>query len=483
MELSARQTLINSFLEASHGRLQAQGEKHARALELDPALYGHLSRWYQQNGTLRDHHELFGAHLLNARDPEFRSHAKVLVQTLRPYQLARLVRYSKEVLKNRNRSLKSAVLYYLQRREADPLWFDECVLRDRRSMRYLYATLHIRPGLRAQQVLFQEKPPADSRLRVLRQLHGLRSNPRLQAQLIRDYRIQFTTALGVAGPLVPELLESLVYVMTPQQLINNLGFLQRRGALEVPALRARVMEKIQLAKTESRVHDAKSLTALKHLAPDPGLRRELLEMSQTRLRSRGTISKPTALLVDKSGSMEVCVEIGKMLACLCSTIAEAPLFVEAFDGDSFTVSCQEPTFEAWEKAFRHIRADGWTSLGAPLRKLRDKRFEQILLISDGEENTQPFFCEELRKTGRDIEVIWLKVGGSSQTSLEHSAQRLGVNLRTIPFQGDYYNLPNLVPLLCTKDTLVSEILEVPLYVDGDLQHLPPGFCAETYEIL
>lgn len=483
MELSARQSLLNSFLEASHGKLQVQGEKHARALELDPGLYGHLSRWYEKNGTLRDHHELFGAHLLNARDREFRSHAKVLVQTLRPYQLARIVRYSKEVLKNRNRTLKSAVLHYLQRRESDPLWFDECVLRDRRSMRYLYATLHIRPGQRAQQVLFQEQPPADSRLRVVHQLHSLRSNPRLQAQLIRDHRIQFTTALGAAGPLVPELLESLVYVMTPQQLINNLGFLQRRGALEVPALRARVMEKIQLAKTESRVHDAKSLTALKHLAPDEGLRKELMEMSQTRLRSRGTITKPTALLVDKSGSMQVCVEIGKMLACLCSTIAEAPLYVEAFDADSFTVSSEEPTFDGWEKAFRHIRADGWTSLGAPLRKLGDKHFEQILLISDGVENTQPLFCEELLKTGRAVEVIWLKVGNNQGTSLENDAARLGIHLRTIPFQGDYYNLPNLVPLLCTKKTLVSEVLECPLYQDGDLQHLPAGFCAETYEIL
>lgn len=483
MEFSARQTLLNSFLEASHGKLQAQGDKHARALRLDPALYGHLSRWYQQNGTLRDHHELFGAHLLDARDSEFRSHGKVLVQTLRPYQLARLLRYSKEVLKNRNRTLKSAVLFYLQRREADPLWFDECVLRDRRSMRYLYATLHIRPGQRAQQVLFQEKPPADSRLRIVRQLHGLRNQPLQQARLIREHRIQFTTALGAAGPLVPELLEALVFVMTPQQLINNLGFLQRRGALQVPALRSQVMEKIQAARTESRVHDAKSLTALKHLAPDPGLRKELMEMSQARLRSRGTITKATALLVDKSGSMEVCVEIGKLLACLCSTIAEAPLYVEAFDADSFTIRSQEPTFDGWERAFRHIRADGWTSLGAPLRKLRDQHFEQILLISDGVENTQPLFCEELRKTGRDIEVIWLKVGDAGVTSLEESAARLGVPLRIIPFSGDYYNLPNLVPLLCSKNTLVSEILECPLYQTDDLQRLPAGFCGRTYEIL
>ena len=120
MEVSARQNLLNSFLQASHGKLQAQGEKHARALQLDPALYAPLSRWYQQNGSLRDHHELFGSHLLASKQAEFREHGKVLVQTLRPYQLARLVRYSKETLNNGNRSLKSAINYYLRRREADP---------------------------------------------------------------------------------------------------------------------------------------------------------------------------------------------------------------------------------------------------------------------------------------------------------------------------------------------------------------------------
>ena len=483
MEVSARQNLLNSFLQASHGKLQAQGEKHARALQLDPMLYAPLSRWYQQNGSLRDHHELFGAHLLHSKEAEFREHGKVLVQTLRPYQLARVLRYSKETLKNGNRSLKSAINYYLKRREADPLWFDECVLRDRRSMRYLYATLHIKPEKRAQQVLFQEKPPADSRLRIVRQLQSLRSQPLVQAQLIRQHRIQFTTALGAAGPLVPELLEALIDVMTPQQLINNLAFLQRRGALNHPGLRKMALAKIELAKTESRVHDAKSLTVLKHLEPDEELRKSLMEMSQVRLRTRGTIEKPTALLVDKSGSMQVCVEIGKMLACLCSTIAEAPLYVEAFDGDSFTIASPEPTFDGWERAFRHIRANGCTSLGAPLAKLKDKHFEQILLISDGEENTHPLFCQELLNTGRSIDVIWLKVGDTQNTTLEENAQRLGVAMRIIPFHGDYYNLPNLVPLLCSKRTLVSEVLEHSLYQKEDLAKLPPGFCPQTYEIL
>ncbi|MBT9581754.1 hypothetical protein IV102_00300 [bacterium] len=490
LEASARQNLIQSFLEASHGNLAGLRDKHAKALEQDPGLYGPLSRWYQQHGTLRDHHELFAAHLLTSVDEEFRQHAYVLVQTMRPYQLARVIRYVKEVLQKSNRTLRSAVQFYLRRREADTLWFDECVLRDRRSMRYMYATLHIKPGVRAQQVLFQQDLPPDSRLAVVRQIHKLKHDPNRQAELIRQHRIQFTTALGAAGPLQPSLILALVEVMTPQQVINNLAFLQRRGALQQEMVRKLVMTKIQEGKKESRVHDAKSLTAIKHLQDDPQLRRSLLEMSQERLRQRGRLTRPTLLLVDKSGSMEVCVNIGKMLACLCSTIAEAPLWVEAFDADSFTVTAKEATFDAWEKAFRHIRADGWTSLGAPLRKMRDKHYEQILLISDGVENTQPLFCEQLieyqNNTGRKIDVLWLKVGDDQNTSLEQSAARLNVSIKTIPFKGDYYNLPNLVPLLCQQQedhSLVEQVLEFELFRKSDLEKLPPGFRADTFEIL
>ena len=490
LEDSARQTLLQSFLEASHGNLAGHRQTHARALEQDPALYAPLSRWYQIHGTLRDHHELFAGHLLTSKDEEFRHHAYVLVQSMRPYQLARVIRYVKEVLKKSNRTLRSAVQFYLRRREADPLWFDECVIRDRRSMRYMFATLHIKPQPRSQRILFEQKPPADSRVAVVRRLHQLKHDPTQQAALIRQHRIQFTTALGAAGPLQPPLMMALIEVMTPQQVINNLAFLQRRGAMDQPAARQLVLDKIEEGKRESRVHDTKSLTALKKLQDDPELRRSLLEMSQHRLRERGRLTRPTLLLVDKSGSMQVCVEIGKMLACLCSTIAEAPLWVEAFDSDSFTIKASEATFDAWEKAFRHIHANGWTSLGAPLRKLREEHYEQILLISDGVENTQPFFCEQLaeyqQRTGRHVEVTWLKVGEAQSTSLESSAIRWNIALKTLSFRGDYYNLPNLVPMLCQQQdnqSLVQEVLQHELFTKADLDCLPPGFRADTFEIL
>ena len=493
MEPSARQNLLDSFLKASHGDLAGLSSTHARALQRDPVLYLPLSRWYEQHGTLRDHHELFSAHLLCSSEQDFRQHAQVLAQKLRPYQLARVVRYSKEKLSKSTRSLRSAVQFYLRRREADPLWFDECVLRDRRSMRYLYSTLHIRPLERAQKVLFEESPPADSRLTIVRQLQKLRHQPQQQAELIRRHRIQFSTALGAAGPLTPSLLEALVEVMTPQQTINHLGFLEKRGALQNSTIRNLVRSKLEAGKSESRVHDTKALRIMGSLSHDPELVQELLEMSQHRLRQRGRLTRPTLMLVDKSGSMQECIEIGKMLACLCSSIAAAPLWVEAFDGASFTISPQGHNYLDWERAFRHIRADGCTSLGAPLRKMARLAYEQIVLISDGEENTAPYFVPELlayqKANLRPVEVFWIKVGGYGEEFAQQMRQA-HLNFRLFPFSGDYYNLPNLVPLLCQEQKLeddfsglLDQVLATPLYSLEDLQKLPAGFCPETFEIL
>ena len=76
-EASARTDLLDAFLHASHGRLGNVAEVHREALERDALFYGHLSRWYAENGAVRDHNEKLGilefpqfiAPTLATRDP------------------------------------------------------------------------------------------------------------------------------------------------------------------------------------------------------------------------------------------------------------------------------------------------------------------------------------------------------------------------------------------------------------------------------
>src|SRR5690606_13362553 len=135
------------------------------------------------------------------------------------------------LFRNVPRSLKTEVGRYLREREADPDWFDSSVLTARKAMKRLYALLHVPPGERAQKVLFDNEPPPDSRLYQLRQL-AKADSPAAQARAIIEHRIPYRVAATVVNKMTPTVLLALIEQMSPQELINNLGSLKKRGAFD-----------------------------------------------------------------------------------------------------------------------------------------------------------------------------------------------------------------------------------------------------------
>jgi len=486
-EASIRSRLLNSFLRATHGDLATFGVIHREALARDPVFYAHIARWYFEKGIIRDHHELFVAHLLTSPFREHRDHARVLMQYLRPYQVGRVVRYSKEVLNYSTRALKAAVTFYLRRREDSPLWFDEHVIRRRDAMKYLYATLHIKPSERASKILFEDDPPQDSRVYIAKQLEKLSGRPDEQARLILKHKIHYTAAIGAIRNFTPSILFSLASVMTPQQVINNLKFFERRGALNNIDVRTVVEQKLKHGQKESRVQDFKSLVALSKLNADSNLAAELMELTNKRLKDKGEIKVPTAIFVDKSGSMEQCIEIGKLLASMCSAIATSDLHVFAFDTNSFEVKPRGNEFSCWERAFAPITANNATSIGAPFSRLMNREVDQIVIISDGEENSSPKFRDMLKKYeklhNKTLKVFFVKVATTTLTPLEKDMME--EDMTVIDFNGDYYNLPNVIPMLCAGSSfeMVDEVLNCELYTEESMNHLPVQFDEETFEVL
>ncbi|NDD28799.1 MAG: hypothetical protein EB084_11090 [Proteobacteria bacterium] len=484
-EASARTDLLDAFLHASHGRLGNVAEVHREALERDALFYGRLSRWYAENGAVRDHNELFVAHLLTSPHPSHRVHARMLMQRLRVYQVSRVVKYVRETLHFNGRALKRAVEAYLRRREAHEAWFDECVIRDRHNLKGLYASLHIKPSARAAQMLFDETPPSDSRVAQARALARLAEDPAAQARLIVEHHIHYTTAIGAVKHYTPMILFALVKVMTPPQIITNLAMLAKRGAFEHRETKALLDQKIREAVRENRVSDFKTVQALRAVGHDARISGNLLDTLQQRLRNRGRIEVPTALFIDKSASMEEALEIGKQLAILCSAVADHDLHVFAFDATAFEINPRTRDLRGWEEAFSPICANNATSIGAPFTRLGDRRVEQIVVITDGEENTAPYFTPALReyeeRVGVQCRIVVIRVGRSAAATPVETALK-GREITVIPFRGDYYNLPNVVPLLCrTPETLLNEVLEQPLYTEED--ELPKGYDEATHEIL
>jgi hypothetical protein len=503
-EQDARLEMLDTLLTTPHRRLDEGWPVHQQLLEKDPRFYVQLAAWYFERGEVRDHKETFIATLALSSFPGHREAGLALLRKLPPYQVARVVDFvhgrkdtrrkvvldpgqpgvkkpSRKVVREVvgdfglfravPRSLKTEVVRYLREREANPEWFDSTALVARKALKRLYSVLHVRPGERAQKVLFEDDPPADSRLAVLKRLQHI-SNPQEQAKAISEARLPFRLALSVAGTSAAVLL-ALVERMSPQEVINNLGMLRRHGGLDNADVRAMVELKLEEAKTARRISTFKAEKALEAVPLDEPLRAALEEVADEQIKARGRIRRSTALLVDKSGSMDTAIDLGKRIAAMISAVCEKELVVLAFDTMAYPVTAREPTWAGWKRAFEGINANGETSVGAAVEALRRRKqvVEQLVIVTDEEEYNPPFFIDSLRKyrqeVGADPAVCFVKVPDST-TRLEDQCKRAGIACSVFAFTGDYYSLPNLVALLepPSQLDLLLEIMDYPLPARG-----------------
>lgn len=470
-ERDLRLEILNSLLTTPHRELSQVAALHGEMIARDPLFYGHLAVWYADKGDVRDHKEVFTANLLTSKIELHRGAGFVLLQAFPPYQVARIIDFIKQTRGSVPRSTRTAVERYLREREANPKQFDRAAIRMRAALKSLYAGLHIKPSERADAVLFKDKPPADSLAFTLKQLAKLDS-PQKQAQLIVEHSIPFTIAIGAVKKLTPTVLVALISQMSPQEVINNLNSLKKRGALENADVKALVDEKLAVAKDAGRISAFKAIKAAEVAGVDAETQERLTQVAEAQIKRKGKISKSTALFVDKSSSMTEAIEVGKQISAMVSGIAEAELFVYAFDSMAYpvtTASAEKRELSDWERAFALIFPNGATSIGAPLEVMRIKKqaVEQIIIVTDEGENTNPYFAQVLPRYAEELKVaptvVIVKVGQHSE-QLETSLQRISYGFETFTFGGDYYALPNLVPLLSrpSRTELLLEILETPL---------------------
>jgi hypothetical protein len=472
-EQDLRLELLNSLLTTPHRELGKVAELHKTMVELDPLFYGHLAVWYQKYGDVRDHKEVFVGNLLNSKLSEHRGAGFMMLQEFPPYQVARIVDFMKQHQQKLPRSTRTAVKRYLEKREQNSEFFDRAAMRGRKAMKHLYASLHIKPNARANAVLFKDTPPEDSLAFALKQLAKAETSE-VQAQLISEHNIPYTVAIGAVGKLTPEILLALVNAMSPQEVINNLQSLQKRGAMEIVEVKKLIESKLAAATTSNRVSAYKAMKAVEVANVDEATIAQLEKVVDQQVKQKGKITKSTALFVDKSPSMSEALEVGKQIAALISGITDSELFVYAFDSYSFPVIAEGKALSDWERAFKPLQISGGTSIGVALEEMRQKQqvVEQIIIVTDEGENTRPYFSEVYQQYCEELKVfpnvIIVKVGQYCNY-LEAKLQQLQVPLETFIFAGDYYSLPNLVPLLSrpSRLELLMEILDTQLPVRDD----------------
>lgn len=467
-ERDLRLDMLNSLLTTPHRELEKVDALHRELIARDALFYGHLAVWYQRHGDVRDHKEVFVGSLLTSTLEMHREAGFMLLQELPPYQVARVVDFMKKLRGKLPRQARTAVVQYLRAREKDPQFFDRAAVRARKAMKHLYASCHVKPNARADAVLFKDAPPADSLAFMLKKLSKA-STPAEQAALIVEHKIPYTVAVGAIKQLSPTVLVALIDAMTPAEVINNVQSLRKKGALEHAEVKALVDEKLKLAEQDARVSVYKARVAAEAAELDEETRERLERITDEQVKKRGKITRSTALLVDKSSSMEQALDVGKRLAALIGGVTEAELFVYAFDTVPYPIQASGGELSAWEKAFAPVQAGGCTSLGSPLEamRLRKQAVEQIVLVTDEQENTAPYFADAYKAYCEQLavapSVVFVKVGSATDyTERFLRAQRVQVD--TFTFSGDYYSLPNLIPMLsrASRLELLLEILDTPL---------------------
>ena len=472
-EKDLRLEMLNSLLTTPHRKLEQVADIHKTIVELDPIFYGHLGVWYQRNGEVRDHKEVFIGHLLTSNLSSHREAGFILLQELPPYQVARVVDFMKQHRDKVPRSARTAVRRYLHKREKNPQSFDRAALRARKAIKHLYATLHIKPGERADAILFKNKPPEGSLAAVIKKLSKAETAIE-QAKTIVELKIPYAIAVGTVKNITPTVLVALIDSMTPQEVINNLKSLKVRGAMENAEVKQLIDSKLEQASSNNRVSAFKARIAAETADFDQETAAKLAKVTNEQVKKRGRITRPTALLVDKSASMTNAIEIGKRLAALISGITEAELFVYAFDTIPYVVRSDGNELTDWEKAFQYVKAGGGTSIGCALELMRRKKqiVDQIILVTDEGENTAPYFGQVYQQYSQELSifpnVIIVRVGNNC-TWIEDKLRQQQVQVDTFTFAGDYYSLPNLVPLLSrpSRLELLMEIMETPLPVRID----------------
>src|SRR5262249_19528946 len=323
-EQDLRLELLNSLLTTPHRELAKIWPVHQEMVAKDPRFYVRLGAWYADHGDVRDHKEMFVITLVLSDFEGHRDVGLAMLRGLPPYEVVRVLDFihgrkktkkvradanrekanrerkrpeaAKEreapaqtvvedfgLFRNPPRALKTEITRYLREREADPDWFDGSVLVARKAIKRLYALLHIKPGERAQQVLFEENPPAGSRLAALKQLTRAKT-PVEQARAILDNRIPYRVAATVVQQITPTVLLALMEVMSPQEIINNLAALKRRGAMDNPDLKTLIEQKLEAAQTGARVSAFKAEEAAKSADLSADVRKKLEQVADTQVK-------------------------------------------------------------------------------------------------------------------------------------------------------------------------------------------------------
>lgn len=470
-EKDIRMAFLSALLGVPHGVFSPgtapEAAAHVEMQKADPEFYRKFAYWYFQTSKLRmkDHNVLFCTTLFKSSSHIDRKLGKYLLMQLRPHEVHRV----HDGVKRRGpvddlpdeplvmgetpvgvpRSLKTAIIAYLTILSERDL--DYHSVRSRRELQDLIRISHINPqrlpGRKAQILawILDKGPPLKDTMGAVFERVREEQDPIRMADLIRSHRIPYVMITGV---LKNQADNSTVQVaqfetMTLIETINHIEMFHRSGLLEQPEFRNRLIAKITNPEMiqRSRLLPFRPLKLYRSHSEFPkDIRDALMSYADLAFLNIPDIVGDTLVLVDKSGSMTgILIELGVLVSAAIAGKVEGTLIARAFDDRCYNIDLPENlTVSEIYRLIHSIQASGMTSIEVALQPAMEnaENYDNIVVVTDEEENTEPFFTPLLQKyrntVNRDVRIMIVsthapedEIGGGGEVLISRRLQDAG----------------------------------------------------------
>ncbi len=506
----SRNEIVTALLRIGHGDLSIYVNTGIKAAQAEPELLAHVIAYNEKKGEVRDSKTALPVLALRgALDRELYENALAHLCLLDPRSLVKAQRFhiglSKGELEAPTKSTRGklfrrigtvkqnpmpvnpqakslfayAIKEYLHLRESNIKWWDKVAVQHRESLKTLYALNHIKPCIRAQEVLFKRRYPKGSVFEAIKQLHNMK--PDEAAGTILNCKIPFLVAVGALGGIKnkPDVVLGLIENMSGGELITNTKTLERLGVFESPALKAAynaAVKRVEKDKKVSTLKTGQAAKAMRAAGVSEKVVAKLEQIQEHQIDNKQGIEGDWLVLVDRSGSMQVSLEVGCEIAAYLTRTVKGKVHLVTFNTAPDYFDMTGKTLEQIKDTLHRYRATGGTSIGCGLELLMDKGIvvNGIAISSDGGDNSLPLFHQAYAryksKFGIEPPVYLYHVPGEEDV-LSICCQRSSIMLQKFKLGTgvDYYSIPNFAATMRTsRYSLVDEIMSMPLLTFADV---------------
>jgi hypothetical protein len=476
----SRTLLFNNLTKVQHREYAPMVQEFHTALEADPDFISRACAYLANGGTnIRDTADCAVITLLTApiEYPEYREAGRCSllgndiydiapegISGLEPFRIFRIDEFIRKYQVKAPRLMRDTMTDYVRFLEGQPSRFDGVAIRNRKALKSVYTHYHIKPNERAQAIIFDDKPPADSKLGILKQIANS-TDVREQVRLVVENKIPYVVASSVLPKMTPAVGVALIEVMSPTEALNSRGWIEKSGLLQVPEIRDAYTAKIkQATKSAASIEYRKSAQGT-----DAGIQQAVEEAKEEAVKKQQRVTQNLLLMVDKSGSMEaalsMAIKFGERIAPIC----DGELAVVAFNDYAQELKVQDThSLAAWQQAFKGIRCSGYTSMRSGLELALKNGYtpQVVVVITDEQENRDVYagLLSTMESKGMDVpHTVCLTIGGL--TSFTDRITEAGFRVDRFEVSGDdYYVFDQVAAILggSPAPTIVERILSTQL---------------------